>query len=112
MLATGGAMLPVPTSGSKDCAKAGSPMTLANVARIRIFFIAVSILEVLEPAFASLLPSLSHVVSSCFRRQTGHQHNEPRLVPQHSPNCRGMRELSHFCATMHNCSLGGDNATA
>ena len=52
-------MLPVPTSGSKDCAKAGSPMTLANVARIRIFFIAVSILEVLEPAFASFSPSIA-----------------------------------------------------
>ena len=51
-------MLPVPTSGSKDCAKAGSPMTLA-VARIRIFFIEVSILEVLEPAFASSPPSIA-----------------------------------------------------
>jgi hypothetical protein len=31
-------------------------MTLAKVARIRIFFIAVSILEVLEPAFRVFLP--------------------------------------------------------
>ena len=42
MLATGGTRLPVPTSGSNDCAKAGSAITLARVARLRSFLIAFS----------------------------------------------------------------------
>src|SRR5262245_36980072 len=96
LFATGGATLPLPRSGSKDCAKAGSPMMLAKVARIRIFFIAVSIFEVLEPAFRVFLPVGRVLWSGVFRRQTGHQLNEPSLVPQHSPNCRGLRGTESF----------------
>src|SRR5262245_66592598 len=108
MLATGGAMLPVPTSGSKDCAKAGSPMTLAKVARIRTFFIAVSILEVLEPAFASYSPVYRMSRGRVFGRQTGHEHNELRLVPLHPPNCQRAPNLVIFVLQ---CAILASGAT-
>jgi hypothetical protein len=77
MLATGGTTLPDPRSGSKDWAKAGSAMTLAKVARIRTFFIAVSVLFAQEPAFALSPPSIAIFVSSCFQPTD--------VAPTHAP---------------------------
>lgn len=57
-LATGGIMLPVPTSGSKDWAKAGSAMTLAKVARVTAFFIAVSVFVGTEARLRAFSPSI------------------------------------------------------
>lgn len=91
--------MPDPRSGSKDWAKAGDAMTLAKVARIRTFFIAVSVFVGTEARLRAFLPVYRNFCEFVFLD------DRPGINTMSLRLFRGIRliietwELSHFYAS-------------